>query len=131
MQPDESFANLGPIIIFTLVGLRIISIPIGLGVFILVRRMMSAFTVTTTSILAGYIVGFVLLFVFIRQLLPLAWYDAASISLVVSAGIVIYITYLIKRSLFRRSAEIQTEAGFKVFGEDARGKSKNLRRRKR
>jgi hypothetical protein len=122
---------MGPIVLFALIGLRIISIPIGVGVFILIRRMMPAVTVTSVSIIAGYIVGVVVLFVLIRQVFGLIWYDTASISLVITAGVVFYITYTIKRSLFKPSRSMEAETGFKVFGEDAKQKPKNLRRRKR
>lgn len=129
MTPEESFNNLGPIMVFALFGLRILAIPGGMLVAFLVRRMMPFVNMITVGLAAGFLIGFVILFVVVRQLAPaLGWYDAASISLVVTSGIVFFISYVIKRSLYAHAPKLADEQAFKVQGEDRRDRPKNLRR---
>jgi Na+/H+ antiporter NhaA len=88
--------------------------------------------IIVVGIFAGYVVGFVVLFAILRRLFAdIAWYNAASISLVVTAGIVFTISYFIKRALYANAESLSAEHQFTVFGEDARDKPRNLRRRKR
>ena len=131
MTPEESFKNMGPIAIFIVIGLRIVAIPIGIGVAIIVRRISPMVTSIIAAIFAGYIVGFVILFYVIWQVIHLHWYDAASISLVVTAAIVFYVSYVIKRRLFHNVDTIKDDQVFNIFGEPVKGKPKIVRRRKR
>ena len=105
-------------------------VPLGFLLSLVVKRMMPLVGITSAALTAGYIVGFVVLYVLLGQLIPsLAWYNAASISMVVSAGIVFFIAYSVRRALFARSAELRDEQAFKVQDEDVRNRPKNLRRR--
>jgi hypothetical protein len=132
IEPGDAINNLGPIALFVLVGMRIISIPVGFAIAVIVRRMLPAVNAITAALFAGYAVGFVVLFVAMMQLFPtLAWYDSAAISLVVTAGIVFFAAYAIKRTLYARETELKRDQAFRVFDEDQRQKPKNLRRRKR
>lgn len=132
MEPGEAVNQLGPIALFVLIGMRIISIPVGFLIAVLVRRMLPAVNAITAAVFAGYAVGFVVLFVIMMQLFPaLAWYDSAAISLVVTAGIIFFIAYAIKRSLYAHETTLKRDMAFSVFDEDQRQKPKNLRRRKR
>lgn len=128
-MPSDNPLVVALIVVFFL---RILPIIIGFGVAIAVRRMMPMVNVLTVSIFAGYAVGFVVLAVILTRLSPtLQWYDAASISLVITAGIVFFVAYLIRRTLYGREPTLKSELSFTVFDEDQRGKPKNLRRRKR
>ena len=130
MTPDESFKNLGPIMLFVIFGLRILSIPGGMLVFFLVRRMMPFVNMITVGIAAGFVVCFVVLYVVVRKMAPeLGWYDAASISLVVTSGLIFFISYLVKRSLYAHADKLTDDQVFKVDGLDMRKRPKNLRRR--
>lgn len=129
LTPEESFKNLPLIMVIAFVGLRIIAIPIGIAVAIAVRRISPSVTTVVIMIFAGYIVGFVVLFVLLRQAFALFWYDAAAISLVVVAGIVFYLSYLVKRSLYARAAELKDDQAFKIFDEPVKGSRKKNRRK--
>jgi hypothetical protein len=130
MTPEETFKNIGPVMLFVLIGLRFIAIPVGILVAVVVRRISPMVTSLIITVFAGYIVGFVVLFVVFHQVLPLPWYDAASISLVLTAAIVFYISYVIKRSLFARAAELKDEQAFKIFDEPVKGGPRKKHRRK-
>jgi len=124
--------NLGPIMIFTLVGLRILAIPVGIVVFWLVRRMMPMVTPITVAIMAGFVIGFTALFAALRLA---AWeqvglYDAAAIALVVSSALVLVVTFSVKRYLTQTAPPPDAE-DFAVWGESARGRPKNMRRTKK
>lgn len=124
--------NLGPIMIFTMFGLRILAIPVGLAVFWLVRHMMPAVNANTIGILVGTALGFVALFGALRRF---AWetvglYDAAAISLVVTSALVLVITYGVKRYITQTAPPPDSE-DFAVWGESARDRPRNLRRAKR
>jgi hypothetical protein len=130
MIPEQSVGNLLLTTILTLLGLFCVAVPIGVLVALLVRRTMPLVNMITVGVFAGYTVGFVVLFAVLRRLfVEMAWYNAASISLVVTAGIVFVISYFIKRSLYAEALSVEQQ--FSVFGEDARDKPRNLRRRKR
>jgi hypothetical protein len=90
--------------------------------------------VLNAALLAGYIVGGVILFVILRRLFPedvLGLYAALAVSVIVAAGIVFAIYVIARRKLLSGAASLTAEQSFAVFGEDAREKPKNLRRRKR
>jgi hypothetical protein len=128
----DNLSNLGPIMVFTLVGLRILAIPIGIVVFWLVRRMMPAVNAITIGILVGSVMGFVALFGLLRRF---AWetvglYDAAAIALVVTSALVFIITFSVKRFLAQTAPPPDAE-DFAIWGESARERPKNLRRTKR
>ncbi|MBZ0284621.1 MAG: hypothetical protein K8L97_28040 [Anaerolineae bacterium] len=132
VEPGDAINQLGPIAVFVLVGMRIISIPVGFAIAVIVRRMLPAVNAITAALFAGYAVGFTVIFVVLLRILPeLAWYDCAAISLVVTAGLVFFVAYVIKRTLYAHEAELKRDQAFTVFEEDQRGKPKNLRRRKR
>ncbi len=117
--------------VIAFIGLRIIAIPIGIAVAIVIRRISPAVTSAVVAIFAGYIIGFVVLFVLLRQAFALIWYDAAAISLIVVAGIVFYISYMVKRSLYPASAaQIKEDQTFKIFDEPVKGSRKKNRRKR-
>jgi hypothetical protein len=92
--------------------------------------MMPAVTLLRVTILASYLVTITILFALIERLLPaLAWYDAASASIIIGAGIVFFAAYTLKRTLYAQAPRLSREEAFVIFGEDARDKPKNLRRR--
>ncbi len=124
--------NLGPIMVFTLVGLRILAIPVGIVVFWLVRRMMPMVNVVTIAILVGAVMSFIALFGLLRRV---AWetvglFDAAAIALVVTAALVLVITFSVKRYLVQTAPPPDAE-DFAVWGESARERPKNFRRTKK
>jgi|FLYN01.1.fsa_nt_gi hypothetical protein len=124
--------NLGPIMIVTLFGLRILAIPVGFAVFWLVRRMMPVVTAITTALMAGFVIGFVVLFSALRVF---AWeavglYDAAAIALVVTSALVLVIAYGVKQYITRTAPPSDAQE-FGVWGESARSRPRNLRRIKR
>ncbi len=128
----DNLSNLGPIMVFALFGLRILAIPVGFAVFWLVRRMMPAVNPITVSIVAGFIIGFALLFTALRVL---AWetiglYDAAALSLIASSLVVLVVAYSVKRYV-AQTAPPDDAQDFGVWGESARSRAKNLRRHKR
>lgn len=128
MTPQETLNNL-PIIVIVLVAMRFIALPFGVIVAIVVRRISPAVTPIVMAIFSGYIIGFVVLFVILWQVLGLVWYDAACISLVVTAGIVFYISYVVKRSLYARPALAKEDEVFMVFDEPVKGSHKKNRRK--
>jgi hypothetical protein len=128
MTPQETFANL-PAVFLVLVAMRLIAIPFGIGVAIIVRRLSPMVTSVIVAIFAGYIVGFVVLFFILWQLVGLPWYDAASISMVVSSAIVAYISYIVKKSLRAPSVEQKEGQIFEIFGEPVKGSRKKRRRK--
>jgi hypothetical protein len=118
--------------IFTLFGLRILAIPVGFAVFWLVRRMMPAVNAVTISIVVGSTLGFIAMFGLLRRF---AWetvglYDAAAISLVVTAALTLAITYGVKRYI-AQTAPPADAVDFGVWDESARDRPKNLHRVKR
>jgi hypothetical protein len=122
--------NLGLIAFIVLVVLRILAIPVGFAIALAVRRMLPAVTLLRVTILASYLVTITILFALIERLLPaLAWYDAASASIIIGAGIVFFAAYTLKRTLYAQAPRLSREEAFVIFGEDARDKPKNLRRR--
>lgn len=128
----DNLQNLGPIMVFALVGLRILAIPIGMAVFWLVRRMMPVVTLITVAIMAGFVIGF---FVLLAVLRVFAWetvglYDAAAISLVVTSAVVLSIAYSVKRYITQTAPPPDTH-DFGVWGESARQRPKNMRHKKR
>jgi glucan phosphoethanolaminetransferase (alkaline phosphatase superfamily) len=128
MTPEETVANL-PAVLIILIAMRVIAVPFGILVFIIVRRISPMVTSVIISIFAGYIIGFVVLFTILWQLTGLAWYDSAAISLVVVAGIVTYISYVVKKSLFAHAVEQKDEQAFKIFGEPVKGNRRKNRRK--
>jgi hypothetical protein len=117
-------------VLFVAIGLRFVAIPIGIAVAIVVRRISPAVTSVVVAIFAGYIVGFVILFVILNQALSLEWYDAAAISLIVVAGIVFYISYLVKRSITVPVSKQQKDIEvFTIFDEPVKGSRKKRRRK--
>jgi hypothetical protein len=138
MDVQSAFDNLNPIALFGGCIIPIIATPVGFFVALAVRRTAPLVNVLTTTILAAYIVSTVMLFVLLRRLIPetaLSMPGAATISFVVSAGLVFFVTYAIHRRLFSQQAALKAahreEQTFSVYGEDVRGKAKNQRRRKR
>jgi hypothetical protein len=125
-----SMLPLLPLIVFC--GLRVAGIIVGIGVAWVVRKMLPFVNAITAAIFAGYAIGFVVLFVLLLRLFPeMLWYDAATISLVVTAGIVFFISLLIKRTLYAQKDVLARNQGFAVFGEDRRARAKDLHKRKR
>lgn len=119
-----------PLIVFC--GLRIAGIIVGIGVAWVVRKMLPFVNAITAAIFAGYAVGFVILFVLLLRLFPeMLWYDAATISLVVTAGIIFFISLFIKRTLYAQKNTLARDQGFAVFGEDRKTRPKDLHKRKR
>lgn len=119
-----------PLIVFC--GLRVAGIIVGIGVAWGVRKMLPFVSAITAAIFAGYAVGFVVLFAALLRLLPqMPWYDAATISLVVTAGIVFFISLLIKRTLYSHKDTLTRDQRFAVFGEDRKARPKDLHKRKR
>lgn len=109
-----------------------VSIPIGIVVALIVRRIMPLVNLVAATLVAGYVVGVAVLFVILRRLFPesaLGISGMFTISSVVAAGLVVVISYVLKRSLYAHEARLKQEQSFAVFGEDARDKPKNLRRR--
>lgn len=132
MTTDIPLANLLLTALITFMGMTCVAVPIGVVIAIMIRRTMPFANMITASILAGYIVGFVVLFALLRRLFAeMAWYNAASVSLVITTTMVFVAIYFIKRALFAKAEALSAEQKFTVFGEDARDKPKNLRRRKR
>jgi hypothetical protein len=118
--------------VFTLVGLRILAIPVGIVVFWLVRRMMPAVNSITIGILVVSAMGFIALFGLLRRF---AWetvglYDAAAIALVVASALALFITFSVKRYV-KQTAPPPDSEDFAIWGESARERPKNLRRTKR
>jgi hypothetical protein len=114
--------------------LSFIAIPIGFVVSRLVRRTLPMVRILVAVILAGYIVGAVILFVLIRRLFPdsvLGLYSAMTVSVVVSGGIIFAAAYIIRRILIERAPKLSADQAFVIFGEDARDKPKSARRHKR
>jgi hypothetical protein len=130
---DESEAavdNLGIIVFVVLVVLRILAIPVGFAIALVVRRMLPAVSLLRVTILASYAITITVLFALIGRLMPaLAWYDAAAASIIIAAGIVFFAAYALKRLLYAQAPRLSQEQAFVIFGEDARDKPKNLRRR--
>lgn len=138
MDPRDAFNDLNPIALFAGCVLPIIATPIGVGVAFFVRRMMPMANILIATILAGYIVGVVILFALLRRLVAdtvLNIYAAATISLITAAGIIFFLTFFVHRKLFAHEAEVKAvlkaEQTFSVFGEDVRDKPKHPRRRKK
>ena len=128
----DNLSNLGPIMVFTLVGLRILAIPVGIAVFWLVRRMMPMVNAITIAIVVVAIMLFVAVFGLLRRF---AWetvglYDAAAIALVVTSALVLVITFSVKRYLAQTAPPPDSE-DFAVWGESARERPKNMRRTKK
>jgi hypothetical protein len=124
--------NLGPIMAFTFIGLRILAIPIGIVVFWLVRRMMPMVNAITIGIFVGAVMGVIAIFGLLRRF---AWetvglYDAVAIALVVTSALVLTITFLVKRYLAQTAPPRDAE-DFSVWGESARERPKNFRRTKK
>jgi hypothetical protein len=136
MDVGQPFSELNPVILVAGCILPVIATPIGLVVAFLVRRFMPVVNVLMAAILAGYIVSVVILFTLIYRALPdssFNLYGAALISLVLAAGIIVALVYIIQRRLFAQAAQLQAkvkeEHVFSVGGEDVRDKRKNLRRK--
>lgn len=132
MATDIPLANVILTALLTFIGLTCAAVPIGAVVAIMVRRTMPLANMITAGIITGYMVGFVVLFAILRRwFTEMAWYNAASISLVVTTGVVFMVIFFIRRALYARAEALSAEQQFTVFGEDSRDKPKNLRRRKR
>jgi hypothetical protein len=129
MDPREAFANLNPIALFAGCILPMVAAPIGVGVALVVRRIMPLANILLATILAGYIVAVVILFVLLRRLFPetlINVYSAATVSLITAAGVMVFLAYSIHHKLFtkdlaRKESEKKAET-FAVFGEDVRAR---------
>jgi ABC-type sugar transport system permease subunit len=128
----DALQNLGPIMTFVYLGLPPLSLPIGFVIALIVRRMMPVFNLMLIAIMAGYSVIATIIFVIVQRLF---FQDisgiaaAAAISLILAMVVILVIAYSIKRILFADEKRLKEEQSFSVFGEDAREKPKNLRRR--
>jgi hypothetical protein len=114
--------------------LSAIATPIGFLVAILVRRMMPLANALLAAVVAGYVVSVVILFVILRALFrddQLNMYAALAASMIVSAGIVFSLAYIIRRVIISRAPSLTAAEKFAVFGEDLRAKPKSARRHKR
>ncbi|MBL8162348.1 MAG: hypothetical protein JNJ61_10220 [Anaerolineae bacterium] len=131
-EPSNSIELLPMLPLIVFCGLRVAGIIVGIGVAWVVRKMLPFVNAITAAIFAGYAVGFVVLFAALLRLFPeMLWYDAATISLVVTAGIVFLISLLIKRTLYSQKDTLARDQGFAVFGEDRKARPKDLHKRKR
>ena len=138
MDPRDTFNNLNPLALFGGCILPIIATPLGIVVAYIVRRVMPMANILVATILAGYVVTVVILFVVLRQLFPetaLNLYGATTISLITAAGIIFFLVFFISRKLFTQGealkATLKEEQTFSVFGEDVRDKSNKSRRSKK
>jgi Na+/alanine symporter len=138
MDTRDAFNNLNPIALFGGCILPIIATPLGIVVAYVVRRIMPIANILIATILAGYIITVVILFVVLRQLLPetvLNIFATATISLIAAAGIIFFLAFFIYRKLFahetERKAALKEDQAFAVFGEDVRDKSSYSRRSKK
>ena len=112
--------NLPQTIIITFIVARILSIPVGFAVAVLIRRMLPYFTMTLAVIVASSIIITALLFTGLWQYGDINPLDAAAVSFITGSLLVLVAAYFVRRELFKTPRMVHEDDS--IWTERLRGK---------